>query len=159
MKITFPLLSLLSPPQRLSLPFLQQLPSLRLPLLLLSLLLPVTESTMFTIVTGVAFDGDNLTSVEKKRFSLVTWSGPKSRSPRVPFSPMSMPLAISSTLALAAATLLFTLSASWLRRLLVLQRVVYLVEKLTMAGNKSEKSATWEAGLPSQQLVSLQVAM
>ena len=76
MKITFPLLSLLSPPQRLSLPFLQQRPSLRLPLLLLSLLLPVTESTMFTIVTGVAFDGDNLTSVEKKKVFLgdLIWS-------------------------------------------------------------------------------------
>ena len=64
--------------------------------------------------------------------SRATWSGPKMRSPRVPFSPMSMPLAICSTLVFAAATFPFTLSASWLWRLSFSKPIFVFVDELIL---------------------------
>ena len=98
-------------------------------------------------------------TVEKssKGFLGVTWSGPKMRSPRVPFSPMSMPLAICSTLVLAAATFPFTLSASWLGRLLLTQ--VFLTGFSWFKNVLDNPSNTWVVGLLLQLLVLPREAM
>ena len=123
-KITFRLLSWRRQPSQL------------LPPRPLSLLTPV-QGGIVNPNTGATFVGDKcvrgrVSSIfEKKRISQIkvnfileqTGSGPKSRSPSVPLSPISIPLAISSTLALAAPTFPFTLSASWLRERADLQKL------------------------------------
>ena len=68
-----------------------------------------------------------------------TGSGPKSRSPSVPLSPISIPLAISSTLALAAPTFPFTLSASWLREKTDLQKLSRAKTLIQMINGSPEK--------------------